>query len=760
VNRVSLVVVLATVAALLPPVSPCSAQHKLLRVRVETTREFERLSSLGLDVASSLRGSHVDIVVNDVDERRIALLGFETQVLVPDIEAAFAALCDGLGEYHSYSECVEELLEAESGFPDIARVDSIGRSYENRPILAIKISDEPWVDDPLEADVLFVALHHAREVATPDVVLYLMHYLLDNYGLDARVTRLVDTREIWIVPVLNPDGHVFVEQGNFLWRKNRRPAAVGGCVGVDINRNYGFLWGLDDVGSSGDPCSQTYRGQAPFSEFETRAIRDLVLDEAHDFTSAISYHSYGRLILFPWGYTPEPTPDHDIFEALADSMAAYNGYRPGAGNTAIYPTNGDFGDWMYGDKVVTEGFDPKHPLNEKPRMFAFTFEVGGSFKPEESMIPQLVSENLAPNLFMIEYADEPARVLPPAAPQMDPPVVLADGGTQLVWRVGSSVGPNVPVSFDVDEGFGVSTGADGFESEQLFWQGSGFQVTDALSLSGSKSLHTGSQSLLDALFEPVYPIEPAAGETLTFKCRYSFPPGHYFFVELAADGGDFTPALGEIVKANGERAEFTGVIGGESDGWDEVRVPLDSCAGRYVNYRFRCTTSQSVPGEGIYIDDVRPVAVFRDRRVIDGVTSGILQLEPSFEDILVRVRAVDAEGQRSSWSPPVIVPAAQGPVTRLSVLPNVLGSEARISFVAYGGGRGSEMVPVKLEVFDAAGRRVRTVFEGSVRADALHEETWFGRSDDGSLLPGGVYFVVLTARGERLAQKVMLVGRS
>ncbi len=739
--------------------------QKLVRLQVKTQEEFERLAPLNLDVASSLRGSHVDVVIDARDMDRIALLGFKYDVLVDDLQASLSSvLVEGLGDYHSYSEATDELLAAAESHPDIARAETIGRTYQNRPIWAIKISDSPAFDDPHEPDVLFVGVHHARELMTVEVVLYLMHYLLDNYGVDPRVTHLVDDREIWIVPVLNADGHVYME-GQYplpMWRKNRKPTGMPGCLGIDINRNYGFMWGYDDIGSSPSQCSETYRGDRPFSELETQAIRDLILDEAHNFNVAVSYHSYGQLVLFPWGYTNEHTPDHDTFQAMADSMAAYNGYTAGPGYATIYNTNGDFDDWMYGDLVITGGLDPGTPVTEKDRIYSFTLEVGTTFiyDPPGNKLRTIPRENLGPNLFAIEYADNPYRVWPPKAPEMKDPVALADGGWEIGWRAPEIDRVNPPVGYELEEAFGSAFTVDDMESGDGNWEGAGFDLSQERSHSGSYSLHTGGTPETRSRLEPVFPLSPAAGDSLSFRAWYSLPQGYNFYVEASDDGGRTYSLLGGVITLQGQEPQpFSGILTGESQGWAGIALPLEGYAGEEVALRFRCIAGAGQPTGGIYVDDVGPVHKFRERRILTTpVYTTKYKTQPSPEAALFRARAVDREGQHSRWSSTASVPAFEGALKRLTVVPTILTSSVQVSFLAYDGVSGPETVPVRLEVFDAAGRLVRTIFSGRVRGDIPHEESWDGRTDDGGNLPSGVYFVVMSVRGDKVADKVMVIG--
>jgi hypothetical protein len=739
------------------------AEHRLIRVYVGPDENAAGLAAMDLDVASVVSGSHVDVIVDDGELHRISLKGFKTEMLIEDVESHMASILgDDMGDYHTYSEATEEMHAVAELYPDIARVDSIGRSYQNRAIWAIKISDYPQIHDPMESDVMFVGMHHAREIATPEVCLYLMNHLVDNYGIDPRITRLVNEREIWIIPILNPDGHVYVESGNVLWRKNRRPSQAGSCIGVDPNRNYGFMWGIDDIGSTGNPCGQTYRGTGPFSEYETRAIRDLVMSGKHDFTIGLSYHSYGRLILYPWGYTDEPTPDAATFAALADSMAAFNDYRAGPSYSAIYPTNGDFDDWMYGDMVISlraGGKDPGPPV-PKDRILSFTFEVGGGFGPPESFIPAIVEENLEPNLIAIEYADNPYRVWPPDMPVMEAPVALDNGAWELRWRTPNPEPPNLPVAFEVERAVGPSLQLDDLESGLKFWEGTGFEVSQEKSHGGLNSIRAGHKQDTRSSIIPVYPLQPTYGDSLTFWCWYGLVSGHAFFIEVSEDGGkNYSLLSGHLTGPDGERRYNGGYITGSSGGWERGAFPLDRYAGVEIVCRLRCLTGSAEPKEGIFLDDVGPVITYRERATVaQDLPSGRFTPVPSRDEpFLFRARAVDADGHRSLWSSAVSIPASQAPISRVLAAPNPFATVTKVSFAPGDGLSDAGLVPVKLQVFDAAGRLVRTLLQGEVPADRFHEKAWDRTTDNGDLVPSGLYFVVMTTRGQRSAEKVVLI---
>jgi carboxypeptidase T len=301
----------------------------------------------------------------------LALLLLVGTLWQPCVEASGApaenapiALFGPRSDYHTYASMVTELQGLVSAHPDLVKMESIGKTYEGRDIWAVKVSDEVSTNDSSEPDVLIFGGIHAREVMGPEVAMHVLNYLLDGYGKNETLTKFVNTKETWFVPMINPDGHVYVEGGND-WRKNRRPT-TGGNIGVDLNRNWGYMFGVD-ASTSADPASEVYHGPYPFSENETIALRDLALRQ--QFATSLSFHSYGELILYPWGYTSTHAPDYNELSSMAATMAAWNGYTDEQSCT-LYPTHGDSDDWLYANVSA----------------LPFTIELDTDFYPPASQI--------------------------------------------------------------------------------------------------------------------------------------------------------------------------------------------------------------------------------------------------------------------------------------------------------------------------------------------------------------------------------------
>ena len=311
--------------------------------------------------------------------------------------------------YHTYPEMVAEIKAAQAAYPAIVQLRSIGKSYQGRDLWAAKVSDNVATDEP-EPEVMFDSLHHAREHLSLEQNLAILRWLTEGYGHDARITTLVDTREIWIVFAVNPDGAEYDLTGSPFraWRKNRQPNPGSTAIGTDVNRNYGYHWNCCG-GSSARKSSVTYHGSGAFSTPEARAIRDFMagrrIGGRQQIRTAITFHTAGEEILWPYGYTTQDVPwdmtadDHAALVALGRKMATTNGYTPRQ-SSSMYITDGDEIDWAYGHQHI----------------FMYTFELYPShrqvtsnarFYPPDEVIGPQTERNRAAILMLIEAAGCP-----------------------------------------------------------------------------------------------------------------------------------------------------------------------------------------------------------------------------------------------------------------------------------------------------------------------------------------------------------------
>lgn len=297
--------------------------------------------------------------------------------------------------FHTPAEVSSEMSRLLTRFPTLVTLVPVGTSVEGRTVTAIKISDHVATDEPDEADVIFVAMHHAREWITVELALYLAEYLLKNYATDPDLRADIDELEIWIVPVVNPDGYQYsaATPANRYWRKNRRPNGDG-TYGVDLNRNWGYEWGHDS-GSSSMTVSDIYRGPWAFSEPEVVAIRDLV-NSVDNLEAFVTYHSFSELILTPWIYAMANAPGEPILERHQDRAIARTAAVHGVtyGTTLGYLASGEATDYLWGE-TRTVAITPE--LRPSPT------GIGGFAPPASEIIPN-AEENLPMALALIHDA--------------------------------------------------------------------------------------------------------------------------------------------------------------------------------------------------------------------------------------------------------------------------------------------------------------------------------------------------------------------
>jgi len=291
--------------------------------------------------------------------------------LIPDVQALLdqqraARSGDGVRDlrafhdsFHTFDEIHAWLEGVATRHPQLASLVQIGSSYEGRPLLVLHIAppnrggDSP--SDALRPRLWLQSLLHAREWLTGAISLWLIEHIISQYGTDAAVTALVDSIDLYIMPVANPDGYAYSHTNNFnarFWRKSRSPNAGSRCVGTDLNRNFDHQWST--IGTSSSKCSDIYHGSAPASEVEVQAIQAFVMAGGSSWKVFMDSHAYSQMWFVPWGYTGTLPVDHEEQLRVArlgrDALTAVHGtqFELGTGFSTIYPTSGTADDWSYG----------------------------------------------------------------------------------------------------------------------------------------------------------------------------------------------------------------------------------------------------------------------------------------------------------------------------------------------------------------------------------------------------------------------------
>lgn len=394
-------------------------QYSSVRISLQG-KVMEDLMSTGIetDHGEYYPGRSLTVVLSTSELQRVQSAGFQTEILIADLMQYYQQQCSHpqpveqrngdcdatasplpnyttpvnysygtMGGYLTYAQMMAELDKMRALYPQLitarTNVSDTIVTWEGRPVYQVKISDNPDQDEA-ERELLYTALHHAREPNSASQLIFFMWYLLENYATRPDIQAVVDNLELYFVPCINVDGYIFNETtypaGGGQWRKNRRDNG-NGKFGVDLNRNYGYFWG-DFGGSSADPVAETYRGPAAFSEPESRMMRDFCL--AHDFLFACNAHTSGNYFIYPWSYNDQLADS--AFFRYGQLFTRESHFRFGtASQTVGYQVNGCSDDWMYQEKGT----------------YSFTPEIGATgFWPMPGQIDELNKSTLWQNLSM------------------------------------------------------------------------------------------------------------------------------------------------------------------------------------------------------------------------------------------------------------------------------------------------------------------------------------------------------------------------
>lgn len=639
-----------------------------VRIYIENQEDITHIMAMGVEDIPyvNLKRGYIEAIVPK--KFMPFVKEYRYDILDPDLTETWnrwkdAGIMIDFGPYYTYSEATDILDSLYNTHPDLMTpLISIGTTWQGRDIWAVKISDNPNQDED-EPAVLLTGVHHAREPIGCYIVVEMACYLLDHYNTDSVIHWLVNNREIWLVPVVNPDGYVYNESSDGYWRKNMRDNNNNGHFdpdydGVDPNRNYGYMWGYDNNGSSPDPGSETYRGPYAFSEPLVQAIRYLC--DSTEPVLAVNYHSYSNYILFPWGYDYIHTPDDALYRAMSGVMNQASGYNYGTPWELLYLVNGDSDDWMYGEQ------------SEKPKIFAFTAEVGEAFyQPDINIITEQFNENLPLNMYLIKAAGLFLEKTECSVVDQNGSGIIDPGDTISVRVTLRNMSP-------AEEGYGVSgtisgdpayvtvlDGSASFGDIETFPSGYGNNDSDPFVLALSPDIPQGTLLTLtlnvvanSGAFSLSYPVNVWVGLPETFyddvengedgwthggsgdlwhiTTHRSSSPTHSWYCGnegtwqynnnmnawLMSPYVTITPNTQlnfktwyslesgydygyiEISTNGGSTWNTLGSVNGSSSGWVQKTFDLSSYNGQ-AQIRFRLNSDTYVTEEGWYIDDIQ-----------------------------------------------------------------------------------------------------------------------------------------------------------
>lgn len=555
------------------------------------------------------------------------------------------------GPYYTYNEAISEMDNLHNQYPHIiGEKFPIGTTIEGRTIWAFEVTHFNG-EENTRPSVLYEAAIHAREPGGVSTLFGFVWHLARNYGKDLEITELLNSRRLYFIPIVNPDGYVYNEISDGYWRKNKRDNDNDGIFeedndGVDLNRNFGYQWGYDDVGSSPNPSSSTYRGQSPFSEPESQAIKNFT--DSIQPKIAIDYHTYSNLLMFPWGYENIPTQDDNILRAFAEKLTTYNGYRIGRPGELLYNANGVTIDWWYNDST-------------HPKILAYTAEVGEDFwQPDTGIILEQIEENIPLNILLAKMAGQwidlenydgdtlylerhKVRVINTSA------ISLFNGGTFTILEdslqryditcLGASsftlstlgIMPNdndtilefalslpdtyspgwINMFFNITSTNYTSTKcvpmiigeipplfSIDFESGYSDFQTNHWDTTNSTYHSPNYSItdsKTGNYSNNDTSYLEFNDILDLSDTTalyyITFYTKYELEEGYDY-------------AYFQIRDIN-ENTWITLKTFNDTANWHQVSINLEDYRGKQLKFRFYMTTDVSVTYDGIYVDDIK-----------------------------------------------------------------------------------------------------------------------------------------------------------
>jgi hypothetical protein len=693
--------------------------ERYARVKISLAdKTIRQLASVGVDVTEGTHKANTwfETELSQSQLNRLTENGFSFETIIPDVSKFYAERYESekglkivrnpadeypvpenweygsMGGFYTYDETMEKLDYMAQHWPNLINfrqaINPDLSSHNGNPIWWVRLSDNPG-DDENEPEVLYTAIHHAREGIGVQQMIYYMLYLLENYDTNEEIRTLVDNTEMYFVPVLNPDGYLYNEQtdpnGGGMWRKNRRNN--GSSYGVDVNRNYGYMWGYDNDGSSPYPGDETYRGPSAFSEPENQNIKQFC--EAHNFVITLNYHSAAGLLLYPWGWTPDACPDDATFFAHASMMTQDNNYTFGAGSTTIYPTNGGSDDWMYGD------------TENKNKIFSYTPEVGTSndgFWPSMNRIIPLCQECILQDLLAAYLAGNYGNLTETS------PSILSEKegyfhfdvqrlgfGETDSWSVSiTPLDENIqvtggPVSFGSLEILEIKTDSisytlrDDIESGQSFrfllsLNNGSYTLSDTITkMYGTTTIvfedncdlldnwtspkwtvttlsyHTPTGSITDSrngnyqdnennIVTMINPIEIPATTfaLLSYWAKWDLESGYdYVKIEVKVEGTNtWIPLAGQFTKTGSDDQPYYDGV----SGWVNEEIDLTAYAEQSIKFRFRLYSDSGVTEDGYYFDDLKLSVLDVETGVYEsGLNTNAMQLTPNPASGIVEV---------------------------------------------------------------------------------------------------------------------------
>ena len=768
--------------------------YSLVKINITSNDDIMKLQSNGITVehyTGSLE-TGIEVVINQEEIQKLKMTAIPYEIKKADLDEYYANRelptleqmqpsknilsennIDGfsygsMGGFYTYVEIVEKLDSMRLLYPNLISVkQSIGTTIENRQIWAVKISDNPDINESgSEPAIYFDALHHAREPQAMASMMYYMYWLLENYAASSEAAYLINNRQIYFVPVVNPDGYVYNQttnpNGGGFWRKNRRNNGSG-CYGVDLNRNYPYGWG-DNTGSSSDPCDETFRGLSATSEPESQAIKTFT--DQIDAKISFTMHSVAGRYLNPYGYN-DSAINYEIYSEFSSDFAASNNYTYGTVNEMLnYYSSGTTRDYLHSQgtycwtpEVGGGDFWPLQSqiipvANENLYGMKYLSWVGGAYtdflnykisgkgyvlkndtlnlqftlknrglsqtalSPTVTVTP--LYQNISPNALVVNFDPIPARqtgvsispakfFVTPAANYLDEikfEIITKQEGVQTKRdTISIIVGkPNVLVNENAENGISQWTKS----GTGILWDTTFIDPYDG-SKNFADSRYGNSRNSSNNLFllKDTINLSGTINPRIEFAAKWAEQvTSDYTRIQITTNFGvNWINLTGRYSTTVSGQPSYTGI-----KHWINERISLNNYIGQRIRIRFNLVTSNSVPGDGFYFDNFKIV------NYIDTLT-GVLQTSTEIP---------------TQFSLNQNYPNPFNPATNISYSIPLTGN-------------------VKLIIYNTEGKEVRTLI------DLIQTPGSYSVEFAGSDLTSGVYYYKLTAGNFTETKKMILI---
>lgn len=773
-------------------------RYSTVKVFIKSADDIRTLQMNDIEIEHFRGGvsEGITVVINQEELRRLENTGLQYEVTIPDMDeyynnrqqpsdvdmlkSEFVKSQDNvnsfgygsMGGYYTFNEVVQKLDSMRLQYPNLISLkQEIATTTEGRKVWMVKISDNPDVNESAtESAIYFDALHHAREPQSMASLMYFMYWLLDNYASNPEAAYIVNNREVFFIPVVNPDGYYYNQStnpnGGGGWRKNRRNN--GSSFGVDLNRNYSYKWGYDNIGSSNTPSSETYRGPSAASEPEILGIQNFV-NTIHP-QIAFSMHSVAERVLNPYGYA-DSIIIFDKYSEFASDFTSNTYYLYGTVSQMLsYTSNGTTRDYFQSIGsmcwvVECAGSDfwplqseifPIASVNLK--MFKYLSLVGGAkadmhnyfivgkgyAEKNDTLELQVGVKNkglsqTARNVTVTLSTNYPNAVSLVSSVNYDsiPARDIKSNTLPFKFRLTNSAALLDEISFTVNikqEGVEVDVDTlkvvvgktnviffDNAENGIGNWVRSGNQIQWDTSFcdswSGSKSFadsrygnsknSTNNQFTTSNLINLSNTVNPR----LEFFAKWAVERSSssvydYARIQVSSNNGSsWTSLPGRYTVTGGGQPSYSGI-----QKWVKESINLDAYKNQNVKFRFTLYTDSGEPGDGFYFDDFKIVDYSSTATVIAGIQNEIPERFNLYQNF----------------------PNPFNPVTQIKF------DVAKTSFV-------------KLVVFDVLGREVQTLINKEV-TPGFYSLNW-----DASLFNSGIYFLKMSAGSFSGIKRLVLV---